>query len=42
MSHDDKFGEVIPDEEREWLSNQVYDAILMQVGFGLQITARAR
>jgi hypothetical protein len=31
MSHDDKFGEVIPDEEREWLAHQVYDAIMMQV-----------
>lgn len=32
MSHDDKFGEAIPDEERDWLANQVYDAIMMQVG----------
>jgi hypothetical protein len=30
MSHDDKFGEVVPDEEREWLANQVYDAIVLQ------------
>jgi hypothetical protein len=34
MSHDDKFGEVIPDEEREWLAHQVYDCIAMQVGWG--------
>lgn len=32
MAHDDKFGEPIPDEEREWLAAQVYDIIVMQVG----------
>jgi hypothetical protein len=32
IAHDDKFGEVIPDEEREWLAAQVYDCIMMQVG----------
>lgn len=31
MHHDDKFGELVPSEEREWLCNQVYDAMIMQV-----------
>ncbi|GBF98986.1 mRNA-capping enzyme [Raphidocelis subcapitata] len=30
MSHEDKFGEPVPDEEREWLAAQVYDVIVMQ------------
>ena len=31
MAHDDKFGEAIPDEEREWIAAQIYDAIVLQV-----------